>query len=350
MPRSKAAPQVLTASDLRSQINKRWGEGTMTYGSDPDHLITRVPTGILSVDYAMKGGFARGRSVELYGGEHTGKSALSMRLLAEAQRMGGQGAYIDCEKTYNNPFAEHLGVDTGSLAYHEQVHGHRVVDFMETLLRSRQYDVIVMDSIAALLPKSEQENDMEAGTMGMEQAKLMSKAMRKLTTANSKTVLVFINQTREAVGVMFGDKNITSGGRAMAFYASTRLEMTKIETIKAKQIVIDPKTTKDKETDVPVAHRILFKIKKEKTGASHVGQQTTAVFNYGLSDFDPIEDLIYVGRQVGIVKNSNDTWWVAGHEDDKKVGRPGFIRWLSNNWEVCHEIELECRSQIEMFE
>jgi recombination protein RecA len=313
-------------------------------------LITRIPTGVLSIDYTMRGGFARGRSIELFGGEHTGKTALTLRLLGEAQRLGGKGAYIDCEGTYNAPFAEHLGVDISKLSMHEQVHGHRVVDFMETLLYSREYDVIVMDSIAALLPKSEKENDMEAGSMGMEQAKLMSKAMRKLTTANKKTVLVFINQTREAVGVMFGDKNVTSGGRAMAFYASTRIEMTRIETLKGKQIIVDPKTSKDKEADVPVGHRVLCKIKKEKTGAVNTGSQTTTVFNYGISDFDPIEDLIYVGRQVGVVKNSGDSWWVAGHEEHKSSGRTRFVRWLSTNLEACNEIELECRANIEIFE
>lgn len=349
MPRRAATNTPPETADLHSMINKRW-PGAMTFGDDPDLLITRIPTGVLSVDFAMKGGFARGRSVELYGGEHTGKSALAAHVIAEAQRMGGAGAYVDCEGTYNAPFYQHLGVDIAKMGYHEQEHGHRAVDFMETLLYSRQYDVIVLDSIASLLPVSEKEKDMEAGSMGMEQAKLMSKALRKLTTANKKTVLIFINQTREAVGVMFGDKNVTSGGRSMAFYASTRLEFTRIETLKTKQTIIDPKTSKDKETEVPVGHRVLFKIKKEKTGASHVGQQTTAVFNYGISDFDPIEDLIYVGRQVGIVKNSGDTWWVVGHEAAKKAGRPGFIRWLSTNWEVCHEIELECRSQIEMFE
>lgn len=346
MPRRSSTAVV---DDLHSRINKRW-PGAMTYGNDPKHVITRLPSGVLAVDYHLKGGFARGRSNELYGGEHTGKSALSLRLIAETQRTGGKCAYIDCEKTYSPLFADHLGVITRRLAYHEQEHGHRVVDFMEALLYSQEYDVIVLDSIAALLPKSERDNDMEAGSMGMEQAKLMSKAMRKLTTANKKTVLIFINQTREAVGVMFGDKNVTSGGRAMAFYASTRIEMTRIETIKGKMIVVDPKTTKDKELDVPVAHRILFKIKKEKTGATHTGTQTTSVFNYGISDFDPIEDLIYVGRLVGVVKNSGDNWWVAGHEDHKSSGRTRFVRWLSTNLEVCHEIELECRAAVEIFE
>lgn len=346
MPRSVAE----MADDIEAAINKRWGAGTVTRASNPDHLITRIPSGILSVDHKMHGGFARGRSVELYGGEHTGKSALSFHVIAEAQRLLGKAAYVDCEKTFSPEFAEHLGIDLDTLRYHEQEHGHRVVDFMETLLYSGQYDVIVMDSIAALLPKSEKENDMDAGSMGMEQAKLMSKAMRKLTTANKKTVLIFINQTREAVGKMFGDKTTTSGGRAMAFYASTRIEMTRIETIKGKRTIVDAKTSKDKLTDVPVGHRILFKIKKEKTGAGHVGQETTAVFNYDLSDFDPIEDLIYVGRLCGMVKNSADNWWVVGHEASKSAGRTRFVRWLSTNWEACHEIELECRSQIGMFE
>lgn len=345
MPRRKAETAPTTAQDIHDLVNKRWGAGTMTYGNDPDHRITRLPTGVLAVDYKMKGGFARGRSTELFGGEHTGKSALTYRLIAETQRAGGQAAYIDCERTFNAPFAAQLGVNVDTLAYHRQVHGNRVVDFMETLLYSRQFDVIVMDSIAALLPVQERDKDMEAGSMGMEQAKLMSKAMRKLTTANDKTALVFINQTRQAVGVMFGDQDVTSGGRAMAFYASTRIKMTKIETLKAKKTIVNPKTSKDQEVDVPVGHRILFKIQKEKTGATHVGEQTTAVFNYNLSDFDPIEDLIYVGRQVGIVRNSGDNWWVHGY-DQKCAGRTRFVRWLAQNFEACHEIEVECRAAV----
>ncbi len=348
MPR-KTAPTLETSGDVKDLINRRFGAGTMTFGSDPDLEISRIPTGILSIDFGMNGGFARGRSVELYGGEHTGKTSLAMHLLAECQRLGGKGAYVDCEKTFNQRYAQHVGIDIDTLGYHRQRDGHQVVDFMETLLYSKEYDVIVMDSIASLLPKSERENDMSAGSMGMEQAKLMSKALRKLTTANGKTVLVFINQTRQAVGVMFGDQDVTSGGRSMAFYASTRLKLTKIETIKSKRTIVDPKTTKDKEADVPTGHRVLVKVQKEKTGAMHAGSQISTVFSYDLQDFDPIEDLIYVGRQIGIVKNSGDSFWVEGY-DQKSANRKAFYRWLATHPDACAEIEFEARAQIELAE
>lgn len=335
----KKASKAITPKELQKAINKQFGEGTMKMASDPDLVIERIPTGILSVDFITSGGLPRGRHIELFGSANAGKTYTALRFIAEAQRRGLRAAFVDVEKSFDPLFAEHAGVDLSKLAFHHQKHGNQVVDFIETLLRSKLYDVIVLDSIAALLPKSELENDMEAGSYGAEQAKLMSKALRKLTTANEKTVLVYINQTREAIGVMFGKRTRTSGGVAMWFYAGTRIEMVKTESIKRSARQIDPSNGSEKVSDIVVGHRVLVRIEKDKTGGSRPYEQTSFTFNYEKSEIDHLEDLIYLGRVTGLIHKTGDKWWVDGYEDEKQHGRPRFKKWLRRNRAVAEELE-----------
>lgn len=210
---------------------------------------------------------------------------------------------------------------------------------METLLRGAEYGVIVLDSIAALIPKSELENDMEAGSMGMEQAKMMSKALRKLTAANKATALVYINQQRENIGVMFGKKTTTTGGRAMGFYAGTRLELVRTENIKADRKQLDPKTGDMKKVPTVVGHRVLVRVEKDKTGGSRLGNQTSFIFDYAAATVDHVEDLIYLGRLLGHVHKKGNNWWVDGYDDEQQNGRTRFKKWLKKNKAVQEELQ-----------
>jgi recombination protein RecA len=222
---------------------------------------------------------------------------------------------------------------------------------METLLRAGLHDVIVLDSVSALIPQYEIDNDMNAGSMGAEQAKMMSKALRKLTVANKKTVVVFINQTREMLNVTFGKKTTTSGGRALPHYAGVRIEIVRTEQIKKKgQVVIDHKTARDTKGDVVLGFRALLRVEKDKTGGSQPSTETTFVFDYETGNIDPVEDLIYVGRLAGLVKKSgqdaSEKWWVVDYEDEVQKGRPRFKKWLARNTAVAEELEEKIRAQI----
>lgn len=339
MPKNQSSTEELSPEALEKLINKRWGANTMRRASDPSLEIKRIPCGILSIDQLLGGGFARGRHTEIFGSYAVGKTATTYYLIASAQEQELRCCFIDVEGSFDPAFAEHLGVDLEDLSFHEQEHGNRVIDFMETLLRSRQYDVVVLDSIAALLPKSEMESDMERGSYGTEQAKLMSAALRRLTAANKDTVLIYINQTRDSVGSVFQKKAVTSGGRAMSFYAGTRIEMVRVESIKRTKSTIDPKTGDEKRTQVAKGHRVLVRINKDKTGSARQDDTTTFVFDYGTSQIDHLEDLIYLGRVYGLVHKKGNNWWVEGYDDEKKNGRPRFKKWLNSNRAVTEELE-----------
>jgi recombination protein RecA len=343
MPATKKkrdAIKEMTPQQLAAMINKEKGEGVMRFASDPSLRIVRIPTGILSVDYRLGGGFARNRYTELFGSSAVGKTYVTLHAIATAQANDLRCGFMDVERTFDPAWAERIGIDLEELAYSEQnKHANQCVDVLETWLVSGLYDVIVMDSIAALLPEPEAGTDMSAGSMGMEQAKLMSKALRKLTAANRKTALVFINQTRENIGVMFGKKTTTSGGRAMTHYAGQRLELVRTETLKRKGKVINEKTGEISEGDVVSGHRVLVRTEKDKTGGSAPQQTSTFVFDYDEACHDMIEDLIYVGRRFGLVHKSGEKWWVDDYEDEKVHGRSRFKKWLNKNVAVAEELE-----------
>lgn len=342
MPKAKSKKTIerITPEGLRKMLNKEFGADTALMASDPRFVISRIPTGVLPVDYALSGGFPRNRFIELHGPESVGKTLLSLKCAAEAQKMGLLAAYVDCENSFDPEFAEHIGVDIEQLDIHPQKSGEICIRYMETLLYGRFHGVVILDSIAALLPQQEKEATIDAGSMGMEQAKLMSKALRRLTTANKDTVVIFINQLRDAIGVQFGKKTTTTGGRAMPQYAGIRIEMIRVETMKRKMAVVDEKTGELSEKDRPYAHRVLCRVVKDKTGSSsRPFEETSFVFDYDHADIDHVESLIYVGRQAGYIHKEGEKWWVDGYEDEKQHGRPKFKKWLKKNRIVREELE-----------
>jgi recombination protein RecA len=338
-PRKKAGDeaQAMTPELVAAMINKKW-PGSMKTAADPSLRITRIPCGIIEIDDLLGGGFARRRHFELYGGYNVGKTYTTYCLIATAQASGLKCAFFDVEGTFDPEFAESCGVDLETLDMPEFDTGNRVIDIMEVLLRSAVYDVVVLDSIAALLPKAELEMDMEGGSMGTHQAKMMSAALRRLTAANKKSVIVYINQTREAIGIVFGKRSITSGGKAMGFYAGTRLEMVRTENIKRKAKRINISKGDEEQTDIVVGHRVLVRVEKDKTGGAKPQDETTFVFSYDLGGADPIEGLMYLGRKYGLVKKSPTHWWVEDYDDEKQAGRARFKKWLRKNVAVAEEL------------
>lgn len=346
MPKAKTTkpiePYKEETEAIRQLINKRW-PGAMLRGNDPSLAVQKIPCGILSIDYLLGGGFPRNRHIEIYGNPSTGKTYTALRLLANAHKLGFKAAYIDNERTFDPVFAEHVGINLDELYYHRQENANRVVDFMEVLLRSNELDVIVMDSIAALLPQEELKETMEKSSYGMQQAKLMSKAMRRLTAANSKTSIVYINQLRDNVGSMFTPA-LTSGGRAMSFYAGIRLQMAVIETLKRKEKVVSH-TGDHKEQEIPWGHRAQVKIEKSKVGGARTKDKVSFVFDYNEAHIDREEDIIYIGLVTGLVKRNANTWTIEG-VDKKIVGRDKFKAFLKEEIEVSNSLESELKELV----
>lgn len=336
--KKKVKKETLTVASLEAAIKKRYGDKAIRRASDPSLQITRIPCGIMSIDYLLGGGFPRGRHVEIFGGYNVGKTYTAYRLIAQAQSEGLKCCFLDIERTFDPVFAELAGVDLDELALPPAEHGNMAIDLMEMYLRSRLYDVIVLDSIAALLPKSELDKAAEDTSYGTAQAKMMSEALRKLTTANENTVLVYINQTREAVGVMFGKRTKTSGGMAMGYYAGVRLEMVRTGSIKKKARVVNPETGVSKQADVVKGHRVLVRAEKDKTGGARPYETTSFVFDYDTSAIDPIEDLIYLGRSLGFIHKNGSKWSMDDYEDEEVVGRGKFKKWLRKNEAVQEEL------------
>ena len=225
-----------------SQIEKQHGKGAIMRLGNRDVLVpvSVIPTGALSIDAALGvGGVPRGRVIEIYGPESGGKTTLTLHIIAEAQKMGGQAAFIDAEHALDPIYARKLGVDVDNLLVSQPDNGEQALEIAELLIRSNSVDIIVVDSVAALVPRAELEGDMGDPSMGL-QARLMSQAMRKLTAivSKSRTCLIFINQIREKIGVMFGNPETTTGGRALKFYASVRIDLRKIESIKSGEDII----------------------------------------------------------------------------------------------------------------
>lgn len=337
---SSAVAEPTTPKQLRDAMNKRFGAGTIMMGNDPSLEITRIRTGILAVDLHLHGGFPRNRHVELFGSANVGKTLLTYYIIAMAQRLGLRCAFIDVEKTYDPKFAAWVGVNIDELEYvPQQKHGNKLIDIMQTYLMSGMYDILVLDSIAALLPKGEFEKDMEAGSYGTEQAKMMSGALRRLTACNKGTMIIYINQTRDSVGSIFAAATRTSGGRAMGFYAGMRLELIRTENIKRKRREIDPKTYEERSVDVTVGHRVVVRVKKNKTGGAYPESSTTFVVDYRQKKIDRLEDLFYCGRELGWITKSGDYFALDGYEDQRKHGRARFKKWLKDNPDIADELE-----------
>ena len=314
-----------------SQIEKQFGKGSvMKLGEFKAMEIEAIPTGALSLDIALGiGGVPRGRIIEVFGPESSGKTTLELHIIAEAQKMNGEAAFIDAEHALDPVYAKHLGVDIDNLIVSQPDTGEQALEITESLVRSGALDVIVVDSVAALVPKAEIDGDMGDSHMGL-QARLMSQALRKLAGAinKSKTVIIFINQLREKIGVMFGNPETTTGGRALKFYASVRLDIRKIENIK-----------QDGEI---VGNRARVKVVKNKVAPPFREAEFDIVYGKGISKEGNILDMAV---NLDIIEKSGS--WFSYNGEKIGQGRENVKQYLHNNPEVMEEVEKKVRENFE---
>ena len=300
-------------SEALADIEKQFGQGAIMRLGDvgQNQTVAAIPTGSLALDIALGiGGVPRGRIVEIYGPESTGKSTLAQHVIAEAQREGGQAAYIDVEHALDPGFAQALGIQTADLLISQPDTGEQALEITEALIRSNALDVIVVDSVAALVPRAEIEGDMGDAHMGL-QARLMSQALRKLTavTARSRTSLIFINQLREKIGVVFGNPEVTPGGRALKFYSSVRIELRRAEILKQAQEI--------------VGGRVRAKVVKNKVAPPFRVAEFDIMFSGPKRGISREGDLVDLGVEYEIVKKAGafysygDTRLGQGRENAK---------------------------------
>ena len=306
------------------QIEKQFGKGSiMRLGDDSARMdIEVIPTGSLELDVALGiGGIPRGRVTEIYGPESSGKTTLTLHIAAQAQKMGGIAAFVDAEHAVDPFYASKLGVDTENLLISQPSTGEEALEITEALVRSSAIDVIVIDSVAALVPKAEIDGEMGDAHMGL-QARLMSQALRKLTAiiSKTKTSLIFINQIRYKIGVMFGSPETTTGGNALKFYSSVRLDIRRIETLKSG--------------DEPIGNRVRVKVVKNKVAPPFRQAEFDVMYNSGISVQGGILDL---GTKYGII-NKAGTWYSYG-EERMGQGRENSKKFLVEHPEIAVEIE-----------
>jgi recombination protein RecA len=310
-----------------AQIDKQFGKGSiMRLGSREKVDVPAIPTGALSLDAALGvGGMPRGRVVEIYGPESSGKTTLALHVIAEAQRRGGMAAFIDAEHALDASYAAKLGVDTDNLLVSQPDSGEQALEIAEVLIRSGAVDVLVVDSVAALVPRSELEGEMGEAQMGL-QARLMSQALRKLTSivSKSKTCLVFINQLREKIGVMFGNPETTTGGRALKFYASIRLDIRRIASLK--------------EGDVVIGSRAKVKVVKNKVAPPFREAEFDILYGEGISKEG---DLLDLGVDHKVVEKSGA--WYAFDGERMGQGRENARQFLKENTDIRAEIDRRLR-------
>ena len=306
-----------------SQIEKQFGQGSiMRMGEDSIVKIESISTGSISLDSALGiGGIPRGRITEIYGPESSGKTTLTLHIIAEAQKMGGYAAFIDAEHAMDPEYAKKLGVDTDNLLISQPDTGEQALDITETLVRSGALDIIVIDSVAALVPKAELDGDMGDSHMGLH-ARLMSQALRKLTgsVSKSKTSVIFINQIRHKIGVMFGSPETTTGGNALKFYASVRLDIRRIGQIK--------------EGDQIVGNRTRVKVVKNKVAPPFKNTEFDIMYGEGISYEG---DLLDLAVQADIVNKMGA--WYSYNKEKIGQGRENSKRYLQDNENVRNEIE-----------
>ena len=314
-----------------SQIEKDYGKGSIMRLGSRDVLVpvSVIPTGSISIDAALGvGGFPRGRVIEVYGPESGGKTTLTLHVIAEAQKMGGQAAFIDAEHALDPVYARKLGVDVDNLLVSQPDNGEQALAIAEALIRTNAVDIVVIDSVAALVPKAELEGEMGEPQMGL-QARLMSQALRKLTAIvnKSKTCLVFINQIREKIGVMFGNPETTTGGRALKFYSSIRVDIRRIQAIK--------------EGDRVVGSRTRAKIVKNKVAAPFREAEFDIIYGEGVSREG---DLIDLGVMKGILEKSGT--WLSYKGERVGQGRENARVFLKENADIRGKIEHELRKAL----
>ena len=306
-----------------SQIDKQFGKGSvMRLGDDNRPPVQVIPTGSLALDVALGiGGLPRGRVIEVYGPESSGKTTVALHAVANAQKAGGNAAFIDAEHALDPVYARALGVDTDSLLVSQPDTGEQALEIADMLIRSGGIDIIVIDSVAALVPKAEIEGEMGDSHVGL-QARLMSQALRKITGALSATgtTAIFINQLREKIGVFFGSPETTTGGKALKFYASVRIDVRRIETLK--------------EAGAPVGNRTRAKVGKNKMAPPFKQAEFDIVYGKGISREGSIIDM---GVEAGIVRKSG-SWFTYG-DDQLGQGKENVRQFLVDNPELANEIE-----------
>ena len=328
---STANPDKLKALQLTlDKLEKSYGKGTiMKLGDTAIEPIEFISTGSISLDIALGiGGIPKGRVIEIYGPESSGKTTLATHIIAEAQKKGGIAAFIDAEHAFDQFYAKKLGVDTDNLLISQPDNGEQALEIADNLIRSGAIDVIVIDSVAALVPKSEIEGEMGDSKMGLH-ARLMSQALRKLTGTISKTgcCCIFINQLRDKIGVMFGNPETTTGGNALKFYASVRLDIRRISQIK--------------DSDEVSGNRVKVKIVKNKVAPPFRIAEFDVMFGEGISKNGEIIDL---GVDFGIIKKAG-SWFSYG---DTKLGqgRDAVKQLLSDNPELAEELEIKIKAEV----
>jgi len=314
-----------------AQIEKQHGKGAIMRLGNRDVLVpvSVIPTGALSIDAALGvGGVPRGRVIEIYGPESGGKTTLTLHIIAEAQKMGGQAAFIDAEHALDPIYARKLGVDVDNLLVSQPDNGEQALEIAETLIRSNGVDIIVVDSVAALVPRAELEGDMGDPQMGL-QARLMSQALRKLTgiVSKSRTCLIFINQIREKIGVMFGNPETTTGGRALKFYSSIRLDIRRIQSIK--------------EGDRVIGSRTRAKVVKNKVAAPFREAEFDILYGEGISREG---DLVDLGVDQGILEKSGT--WISFGGERLGQGRDNARVFLKEHTDIRDKLENTLRKKM----
>lgn len=308
-----------------AKIEKDFGKGSiMKLGDEHVENVEVIPTGSIALNAALGvGGYPKGRIIEIYGPESSGKTTLALHAIAEAQKDGGVAAFIDAEHAFDRFYAAKLGVDVNNLLISQPDNGEQALEIADQLIRSSAIDIIVVDSVAALTPKAEIEGDMGDNKVGL-QARLMSQALRKLTSTISKTntTCIFINQLREKIGVVFGNPETTTGGNALKFYASVRLDIRKVTTIK--------------DGDTPIGNLVRVKVVKNKVAPPFRKAEFEITFGEGISHVGEIVDL---GVELNLIKKSGS--WYSYGETRLGQGRDAVKKMLADNPELCDELETQ---------
>lgn len=312
-----------------SQIEKQYGKGSvMKLGDEGARMnVETVPTGALSLDLALGlGGLPKGRIIEIYGPESSGKTTVALHAVAEVQKRGGIAGFIDAEHALDPVYAKNIGVDIDNLYISQPDNGEQALEITETMVRSGAVDIVIVDSVAALVPKAEIEGDMGDAHVGL-QARLMSQALRKLTAAISRSncIIIFINQLREKIGIMFGNPETTTGGRALKFYSSVRLDVRKIESLKQGGEV--------------VGNRTRIKVVKNKVAPPFREAEFDIMFGQGISKEG---DLLDLAAEIGIINKSGA--WYAYNGDKIGQGRENAKNYLRENPAICEDVDTKVRA------
>lgn len=313
-----------------AKIEKDFGKGSiMKLGDEKIENVEVIPTGSIGLNAALGvGGYPKGRIIEIYGPESSGKTTLAIHAIAEAQKQGGIAAFIDAEHAFDRFYAQKLGVNVDELLISQPDNGEQALEIADQLIRSSAIDIIVIDSVAALTPKAEIEGDMGDNRVGL-QARLMSQALRKLTSTISKTntTCIFINQLREKIGVMFGNPETTTGGNALKFYASVRLDIRRVTTIK--------------DGDQPIGNQVRVKVVKNKVAPPFRKAEFEITFGNGISH---IGELVDLSTELDIVKKSGS--WFSYNDTKIGQGRDAVKRMLQDNPELCEELEAKIMEKL----